>query len=88
MGQGEWKDTSTVGNDVQVRFALRLKGASCNTAPMIAAAPLKFTAPDECVEATLNRVGKHIVLGLPVAIGKPNTLVNAFVARVRLPIPM
>lgn len=28
VGQGEWKDTSTVGNDVQVRFALRLKGAS------------------------------------------------------------
>jgi polyisoprenoid-binding protein YceI len=27
VGQGEWKDTSTVGNDVQVRFALRLKGA-------------------------------------------------------------
>jgi len=28
VGQGEWKDTSTVGNDVQVRFALRLKGTS------------------------------------------------------------
>jgi polyisoprenoid-binding protein YceI len=28
VGQGEWKDTSQVGNDVQVRFALRLKGAS------------------------------------------------------------
>lgn len=27
VGQGEWKDTSQVGNDVQVRFALRLKGA-------------------------------------------------------------
>lgn len=44
-------------------------------------APLRFTAPDDCVEATLGRVGKHVVLGLPVAIGKPNTLVNAFVAR-------
>lgn len=28
VGQGEWQDTSSVGNDVQVRFALRLKGAS------------------------------------------------------------
>lgn len=28
VGQGEWKDTAAVGNDVQVRFALRLKGAS------------------------------------------------------------
>src|SRR5690606_3242520 len=35
----------------------------------------------DCVEATLSRVGKRIVLGLPVAIGKPNTLVNAFVQR-------
>jgi acyl-CoA hydrolase len=48
---------------------------------MTPSAPLRFTAPDDCVEATLKRVGKHVVLGLPVAIGKPNTLVNAFVAR-------
>lgn len=48
---------------------------------MSASAPLRFTAPDDCVEATFNRVGKHVVLGLPVAIGKPNALVNAFVAR-------
>ena len=44
-------------------------------------APVRYTSPDECVEATLSRVGKHVVLGLPVAIGKPNPLVNAFVAR-------
>jgi acyl-CoA hydrolase len=48
---------------------------------MTSSAPFRFTAPDDCVEATLSRVGKHVVLGLPVAIGKPNTLVNAFVAR-------
>jgi acyl-CoA hydrolase len=48
---------------------------------MSASAPLRFTAPDDCVEATFNRVGKHVVMGLPVAIGKPNALVNAFVAR-------
>ena len=48
---------------------------------MTPSAPLRFTAPDDCVEATLSRVGKHVVMGLPVAIGKPNTLVNAFVAR-------
>jgi acyl-CoA hydrolase len=44
-------------------------------------APVRYTSPEECVEATLHRVGKHVVLGLPVAIGKPNGLVNAFVAR-------
>jgi acyl-CoA hydrolase len=48
---------------------------------MTHSAPLRYTAPDDCVEATFSRVGKHVVLGLPVAIGKPNTLVNAFVAR-------
>jgi acyl-CoA hydrolase len=36
---------------------------------------------DSCVEATLSRVGKEIVLGLPLGIGKPNRLVNAFVRR-------
>jgi len=36
---------------------------------------------ESCVDAVLERVGKHIVLGLPVGIGKPNTLVNAFVRR-------
>lgn len=45
------------------------------------AAPVRFVDPDACVEATLSRVGKEVVLGLPVAIGKPNPLVNAFVQR-------
>src|ERR1044071_7682000 len=44
-------------------------------------APVRYSSPEECVEATLSRVGKHVVLGLPVAIGKPNGLVNSFVAR-------
>jgi acyl-CoA hydrolase len=45
-------------------------------------APLRFADLDACVEATLSRVGNRIVMGLPVAIGKPNPLVNAFVRRV------
>jgi len=45
------------------------------------APPVRFTDLDECVEATLKRVGNRIVLGLPVAIGKPNELVNVFVRR-------
>ena len=48
---------------------------------MSSTAPLRFADLDACVEATLSRVGKHIVMGLPVAIGKPNPLVNAFVRR-------
>jgi acyl-CoA hydrolase len=44
-------------------------------------APVRFTDLEACVDATLQRVGKRIVLGLPVGIGKPNPLVNAFVRR-------
>jgi len=44
-------------------------------------APVRLTDLGACVEATLTRVGKKVVLGLPAAIGKPNPLVNAFVRR-------
>ena len=43
--------------------------------------PQVFLDYDACVDATIARVGKRIVLGLPVGIGKPNELVNAFVKR-------
>ncbi len=43
--------------------------------------PQRFADADACVEATLSRVGRRIVLGLPVGIGKPNPVVNAFVRR-------
>jgi acyl-CoA hydrolase len=42
---------------------------------------ITFDSEDRCVDAVLSQVGKRIVLGLPVGIGKPNTLVNAFVER-------
>src|SRR5258708_20533507 len=37
----------------------------------------------ECVEDTLGRVGPHIVLALPLGIGKPNPLANEFYHRAR-----
>ena len=49
---------------------------------MTPTAPIRHADPDACVEAILQRVGKHVVLGLPVAIGKPNVLVNALVRRI------
>ncbi len=42
---------------------------------------INFDDVETCVDATLDRVGKRVVLGLPVGIGKPNVLVNAFVQR-------
>lgn len=39
---------------------------------------------EEVVEGALRRLGNHIVLGLPLGLGKPNRLVNAFYQRARL----
>lgn len=38
----------------------------------------KFSEVERCVERTIEAVGKDIVLGLPLGLGKPNQLVNAF----------
>ena len=43
--------------------------------------PTRLNSIESCVDAILARVGKHIKLGLPVGIGKPNLLVNALVQR-------
>ena len=45
--------------------------------------PRIFEDAAECVENTLSRVGPHIVLALPLGIGKPNPLVNEFYRRAR-----
>ncbi|MBP8925282.1 MAG: acetyl-CoA hydrolase [Pseudomonadales bacterium] len=44
-------------------------------------APQQFHSVDDCVEAAIARVGKRIVLGAPIGIGKPNQLMNAFYRR-------
>ena len=40
-----------------------------------------FADVETCVEQTLSRVGRHIVLCAPIALGKPVTLVNEFYRR-------
>jgi acyl-CoA hydrolase len=45
--------------------------------------PRIFDDVAECVENTLIRVGSHIVLALPLGIGKPNPLANEFYRRAR-----
>ncbi|HVS01659.1 MAG TPA: acetyl-CoA hydrolase/transferase C-terminal domain-containing protein, partial [Thermoanaerobaculia bacterium] len=41
-------------------------------------APSRFRTPEEAVDFTLERVGKRVVLGTPLGLGKANHLVNAF----------
>jgi len=40
-----------------------------------------FRSVEECVDASIARVGKRIVLGAPIGLGKPNQVVNAFYRR-------
>ena len=44
--------------------------------------PLVFDDLDSCVQAIIARVGKRLVVGTPLGIGKPNHLVNALYQRV------
>ncbi|HXQ64571.1 MAG TPA: acetyl-CoA hydrolase/transferase C-terminal domain-containing protein [Steroidobacteraceae bacterium] len=48
---------------------------------MSAAPPQLFDDVGECVEATLRRLGNHLVIAAPLAIGKPNSLLNEFFRR-------
>jgi hypothetical protein len=43
--------------------------------------PAYFTDPERLAEAIIARVGKSIVLGLPLGIGKANHVANALYAR-------
>jgi acyl-CoA hydrolase len=43
--------------------------------------PRLLDSVGECVEATLNRVGREVVMLLPLALGKPNPLANEFFRR-------
>ncbi len=45
--------------------------------------PQMFDDVGEIVEEALRRVGRKVVLALPLAIGKPNLIVNEFVRRAR-----
>ena len=48
------------------------------------ATPSYFNSIEDCVDALFTTVGNHIVLGIPLGIGKPNPLVNALYQRVKI----
>ena len=39
--------------------------------------PLQSDDPVKCAEAIIDRVGRRILLGVPIGVGKPNRLLNA-----------
>src|SRR5262245_19392734 len=45
--------------------------------------PQNFDDVGEIVEETLRRVGKKVVMALPLGIGKPNLIANEFFRRAR-----
>jgi acyl-CoA hydrolase len=45
--------------------------------------PETFADVGHCVDAVLRRVGPHVVLAMPLGIGKPNPLANEFYRRAR-----
>ncbi len=45
--------------------------------------PVHFTNVEECVEEAIRKVGKRIALGIPLGLGKPNHLTNAFYRRAK-----
>ncbi len=79
-----WRDRFD-GRELHVRIdALRLEFRPCDTFFMIAAskAPAHFDSLDAAVDFLFARVGKRIVLGAPLGLGKPHRLLNAIYARV------
>lgn len=43
--------------------------------------PINYSDVESCVEETLRRVGRRVVLGTPLGLGKANHLVNEFYRR-------
>ena len=41
----------------------------------------RYFEVEACVEDTLAKVGREVVLGIPLGLGKPNQIVNAFFRR-------
>ena len=57
-------------------------GSAAGSAPE-GSKPLMFKNVEACVDETIRRVGKTIVIGLCLGLGKPNLLANAFYRRAK-----
>ncbi len=45
--------------------------------------PIVIQSPESCIDAVIARVGKKLVVGTPLAAGKPNHLLNALYGRAK-----
>ena len=45
--------------------------------------PVYYEDVDQCVEDVLRKVGKKIVFGMPLGLGKPNQFANALYKRAK-----
>jgi hypothetical protein len=63
--------------DVQLRPA----PLTANTLPIPKHPLISFTQADACADAILSHVGHNVVLGLPLGLGKANSIANALYAR-------
>ncbi len=45
------------------------------------APPISYSQAGDCADAILSRVGKNVVLGLPLGLGKANSIANALYSR-------
>jgi len=46
-------------------------------------APLRCARIEDSIDALIDRVGKHIVMAMPLGIGKPNAWINALYRRAK-----
>ena len=51
----------------------------------MASSAIEYRTVEQCVEATIARVGKSLMVGTPIRIGKPNQLLYPFYRRALAP---
>ncbi len=81
-GPGAWRERHRIESGfLQAHIAVPLTIPTLHAS--VARMPQMFDDVGEIVEEALRRVGKRVVLALPLGIGKPNLIANEFFRRAR-----